>query len=432
MHENLPNNEGDRIFCHIYIRVSTGKQLKDGFSMENQKNKCTDYAKDRGWEIVNYYSDGGKTGKNMERKQLKLMLSACRPGDKILVYAISRLGRNTCEMAKTYEELRAKNVTLCSVTENFANDNSAAGKFLMHMLFSIAEWELNETTNRSKVIIDNKKMCGEVVGQVGFGYKIHRWNNRRYVYPISHEQAGIYFIIECRNKDPIMSWNDIGYALSLRGWHPVRTNRYSDEKEVEEKRPWKHSTLQGLYDSNKKRYFDHTFHSLTELRKYEDYKVPLCVPYNEIEYYIDYNRGEFDYLKKFGHVYGLSAVNVPNLKQLQQDIKDGKLDNFPDKFKEDVNNAIKYGIKDNGTPKINLEGKNIKYFMTVDMKKLDKFFAIVMKRELSPKNLNDMIKKYFEVPITVMDDAGDTVYDFLTLCQGMSSSEMIREFEENF
>lgn len=420
-----------QIPCHIYVRVSTKKQVKEGLSIENQKNKCIEFANNRGWTVVGVYVDEGKTGKNTERPGFKKLMAACRSEDKIVVYSMSRLGRNSLEMAQTYQNLKDNSITICSVSEKHVDDSTAMGKFYIQLMFSMAEWELNETTSRSKVIIDNKKMCGEMVSNVGFGYKIHRWIGRKYVYPIAHEQAGLMFLVNSKVNNPNMSWADIGESMSVQGWHPVKTNRYDDEEDGEEKsvrRKWKHSTLQGMFNANKKRFLNGAQLSLRELRKYEDYKVPLCVKYSDIDKYIVREHDEFNYLACFGHVYGISGVHIPDIDQMQRDIKDGRLDNFPSRFKEDIKNAAKYGVEEDGTPKFDIRDKTLKYFMTSDVKKLEKFFAVAIKRKMEEKTLNDTIIKYFNVPQEVMEREKDSVYDFLILCEGMSPEEVAESF----
>ena len=51
-----------KIKCNIYTRVSTTMQV-DGYSLDAQKEKLRRYAEFQNMEIVNEYSDEGKSGK---------------------------------------------------------------------------------------------------------------------------------------------------------------------------------------------------------------------------------------------------------------------------------------------------------------------------------------------------------------------------------
>ena len=54
-----------KIKCDIYTRVSTTMQV-DGYSLDAQKEKLKRYAEFQNMEIVNEYSDEGKSGKSVE------------------------------------------------------------------------------------------------------------------------------------------------------------------------------------------------------------------------------------------------------------------------------------------------------------------------------------------------------------------------------
>ena len=53
-----------KIKCDIYIRVSTTMQV-DGYSLDAQREKIKRYAEFQNMEIVNEYSDEGKSGKSV-------------------------------------------------------------------------------------------------------------------------------------------------------------------------------------------------------------------------------------------------------------------------------------------------------------------------------------------------------------------------------
>lgn len=67
-----------KIKCDIYTRVSTTMQV-DGYSLDAQKEKLKRYAEFQNMEIVNEYSDEGKSGKSVEgRPEFQRMLIILR------------------------------------------------------------------------------------------------------------------------------------------------------------------------------------------------------------------------------------------------------------------------------------------------------------------------------------------------------------------
>ena len=59
-----------KIKCDIYTRVSTTMQV-DGYSLDAQKEKLKRYAEFQNMEIVNEYSDEGKSGDGLPLGQPK-------------------------------------------------------------------------------------------------------------------------------------------------------------------------------------------------------------------------------------------------------------------------------------------------------------------------------------------------------------------------
>ena len=98
------NREGKK--CVLYPRVSTEMQV-DGYSLEGQKNGLKRFADREEMEIGGIYEDAGKSGKSIEgRPAFKKMLSDIKNGleiDYILVYKLSRFGRNAADILNSLE-----------------------------------------------------------------------------------------------------------------------------------------------------------------------------------------------------------------------------------------------------------------------------------------------------------------------------------------
>ena len=80
------------------------------------------------------------SGKNMDRPQLRQMLSFVRKGDELIVESISRLARNTRDLLVIIEELNKKEVRFVSLKENI-DTNTPSGKFMLTVFGAISELE---------------------------------------------------------------------------------------------------------------------------------------------------------------------------------------------------------------------------------------------------------------------------------------------------
>ena len=107
------NRYGKR--CVLYPRVSTEMQV-DGYSLEGQKNMLTRFADREEMIVVDTYEDAGKSGKSIEgRPAFQKMLRDIEYGldiDYILVYKLSRFGRNAADILNSLELVQSYGVNL--------------------------------------------------------------------------------------------------------------------------------------------------------------------------------------------------------------------------------------------------------------------------------------------------------------------------------
>ena len=111
-----------------YIRMSTEHQQ---YSTENQADVICDYAKKRGFDVIQTFEDAGKSGLQLRgRDALKEMLDVVESGkagfETILVYDVSRWGRFQDADESAYYEYICKRagVAVEYCAEQFENDGS--------------------------------------------------------------------------------------------------------------------------------------------------------------------------------------------------------------------------------------------------------------------------------------------------------------------
>lgn len=95
--------------CFIYLRVSTDEQASQGFSIENQKRACVDYAQHNDYHIKRIFIEDGKSGTNVDGRptfQEMMQLLREQPVDAIVVYKIDRIARNVGDFYNIRKELK--------------------------------------------------------------------------------------------------------------------------------------------------------------------------------------------------------------------------------------------------------------------------------------------------------------------------------------
>ena len=130
--------------CYIYTRVSTLIQV-DGYSLDAQKERLRKYADAMDMVVVKEYSDEGKSGKNVEgRPEFKQMLSDIITMkdriDFVLVFKLSRFGRNAADVLSALQLMEDYGVHLVCV-EDGIDSSKDAGKLIISVLSSVAEIE---------------------------------------------------------------------------------------------------------------------------------------------------------------------------------------------------------------------------------------------------------------------------------------------------
>lgn len=139
--------------CVLYSRVSTEMQV-DGFSLAGQKTCLTNFAKREEMKIVSEYEDAGKSGKSIEgRPAFKRMIEDIQNGlkiDYIIVYKLSRFGRNAADVLNSLELIQDYGVNLICTDEGI-DSSQASGRLLISVLSAVAQIEreniLEQTMN---------------------------------------------------------------------------------------------------------------------------------------------------------------------------------------------------------------------------------------------------------------------------------------------
>lgn len=130
--------------CYIYTRVSTAAQT-EGYSLEAQQERLREYADYKNLEIAGEYCDAGKSGKSIVGRPAFLQMLDDISSEKdnisfVLVFKLSRFGRNEADILKSLQLLEDYEVDLICV-EDAIDSSTPGGKLTLTILSAVAEIE---------------------------------------------------------------------------------------------------------------------------------------------------------------------------------------------------------------------------------------------------------------------------------------------------
>lgn len=117
----------------------------DGFSLDAQRDRLKKYADFQDMTVVREYSDEGKSGKNIEgRTAFRQMMQDIESGKDqvsfVLVFKLSRFGRNAADVLSSLQKMQDYGVNLICV-EDGIDSSKDSGKLMISVLSAVAEIE---------------------------------------------------------------------------------------------------------------------------------------------------------------------------------------------------------------------------------------------------------------------------------------------------
>lgn len=136
-----------------YARVSTEEQ-----NLDLQRAAL----EDAGCETV--FEDHGVSGTAIDRPGLSEALAATKAGDVLVVWKLDRLGRSLPHLVQTVNELRDAGIGFRSLQDQI-DTTSAGGRFYLHILAALAEFERELIVERTKAGMAAARRRGKHVGR---------------------------------------------------------------------------------------------------------------------------------------------------------------------------------------------------------------------------------------------------------------------------
>ncbi|MFR3183352.1 MAG: recombinase family protein [Clostridia bacterium] len=217
--------------CGLYMRVSTEDQVREGFSLPEQKERLESFCKFKGYEIIDYYEDAGisaKTGNyRPEFERLKNDIKA-KKVNTIVALKLDRITRSIYDWENLMTFLDENNAYLDCVNDEI-NTTSANGKMISRLLMSVSQNEIERTSERTKVGLAGAIKCGHIPHVAPLGYK--------------HEDKKL--VIDYSTKDIIVRIFDLYY----NGYSYQKISNVFNEEKVLGKDNWRDSTIQTILEN---------------------------------------------------------------------------------------------------------------------------------------------------------------------------------------
>ena len=157
----------------IYIRVSTEDEAREGFSLEEKKEKLLQLCKFKEYEVFNVYEDAGISAKDIEhRPSFQEMLADMKKGkiNYIVAYKLDRITRSVRDLEELISQLEMYNCYLICDKDD-VNTSTANGRFFVRMLTVLSQLELEIVSERTKFGLNGAIKSGHLPGIVPLGYK---------------------------------------------------------------------------------------------------------------------------------------------------------------------------------------------------------------------------------------------------------------------
>ena len=156
----------------VYKRVSDPGQLT-GQSLQVQRKKCSEWARDHDCDVAGFYEDGGKTAtKTVGRQGLEDAIIRCQQKDIdfFIVFDTDRFCRSELDHYLLKDELRKLGTEIVAVNQPMI-DGSAEGMLMENTLIGINAFYSRLTGRKVKKTLDSKWDNGIYPSWAPLGYK---------------------------------------------------------------------------------------------------------------------------------------------------------------------------------------------------------------------------------------------------------------------
>lgn len=186
----------------IYVRVSTARQAERDLSLPDQVAQCRAYCEQRGWEVVEIFSEPGASALDDDRPVFQEMIykatRADQPFDHVVVHSLSRFSRDALHSELYVRQLRKAGVDLVSITQDIGQD--AGGEFIRKVLNVFDEHQSRENAKHvHRAMLENARQGFWNGSRPPFGYGVsvqeRRGTKEKKILAINEAEARVMRLI---------------------------------------------------------------------------------------------------------------------------------------------------------------------------------------------------------------------------------------------
>lgn len=162
-----------------YVRVSTDEQAKEGVSIQVQASRIRAYGEAKGLVVAEVLADEGRSGKNLDRPALEVLISRCKRGEvgHVIVWRLDRLTRRTRHLLALVEDLfLSRKIELHSVSESL-DTSSPHGRFVLTLLGGLSQMERELIGDRTRAALAYKREQQQPTSHPPLGFRTNGTRN---------------------------------------------------------------------------------------------------------------------------------------------------------------------------------------------------------------------------------------------------------------
>ncbi|MBQ2947335.1 MAG: recombinase family protein [Bacilli bacterium] len=217
--------EEKKKICGLYMRVSTDDQVREGFSLPEQRKRLECFCDYKGYEIKNYYEDAGisaKTGN--KRPEFDRLIEDLKQGkiNTIIALKLDRISRSIYDWENIMKTLEKYNGDLICVNDDI-NTVTANGKMISRIMMSVSQNEIERTSERTKIGMAGAIKQEHIPNQAPLGYK--------------HENKKL--VIDYTTKDIVVRI----FNLYHNGYSYKKISNLFNSEKVLNRTNWRDSTI---------------------------------------------------------------------------------------------------------------------------------------------------------------------------------------------
>lgn len=155
------------------IGVSTENQVKEGFSLPEQKERLEALCKFKGYKIYDYYTDAGisaKTGNHRPEFDRLIEDAKNKKINTIIALKFDRLSRSIYDWENLLKTSEKYGFDLVCANDDI-NTTTANGKMVTRIMMSVSQNEIERTSERTKAGMAGAIKKGHIPAVCPIGYK---------------------------------------------------------------------------------------------------------------------------------------------------------------------------------------------------------------------------------------------------------------------